>query len=74
MGGREFVGDFDHGLCGEVLFCITAWLDDNLQIEEAAICRQFMLPSYTNHHDSQRRNPLRLVYRVNKVVTEQIKS
>src|SRR6266508_4773289 len=60
MGGRECVGDYDHGLCGEVLFRITAWIDDDIQIEEAAIFRQFMLPSYTNHHDSQRGNPLRL--------------
>jgi hypothetical protein len=62
MGGRWPPGDPHNGLRGKVLFCIAAWLDDDLQIEEAAVCRQSVLPSDTDHHDSQRGNPLRLVY------------
>lgn len=60
MGGREPVGDPHHGLRGKVLFRITSRPDDDLQIEEAALFRQFVLQSYTDHHDSQRGNPLRL--------------
>src|SRR6266545_4036836 len=74
MGGRRPLGDPHHGLRGKVLFRITAWLDDDLQIEEAAICSRFVLQSHTNHHDSQRGNPLRMVYRDNKVGNSVIKS
>ena len=43
VDGRKPPGDSHHWFCGEILFRITAWSDDDLQVQKAALCRKSVL-------------------------------